>query len=61
MKKGKILSVKCGYNPNSSSIGANISVFLWSTVSAGLFINTVIPIIINKLKKKDKDVNTKKP
>ncbi|OGS21962.1 MAG: hypothetical protein A3J83_00885 [Elusimicrobia bacterium RIFOXYA2_FULL_40_6] len=54
MNKGRILAVKYGYNPNSSSIGANISVFLWATASVSLFINTIIPLIISKLNKQNK-------
>jgi hypothetical protein len=34
---GKILKVKLGYNPNSSSIGSLFSAFLW-VAAAGSFI-----------------------
>jgi hypothetical protein len=34
-KKGQILAVKSGYNPNSSSIGSQIHMFLITSLSAG--------------------------
>ena len=35
--KGKILRVKTGYNPNSSSIGSQIPAFLFFAVGSGVF------------------------
>ncbi len=35
--RGKVLKVKLGYNPNSSSIGSLFSAFLWIG-SAGAFL-----------------------
>ena len=35
--KGRILKVKRGYNPNSSSIGSDILTFLASAAGAGVF------------------------
>lgn len=37
MKKGKILRVKTGYNPNSSSIGTHIPAFIFSAIASGVF------------------------
>lgn len=57
MKKGRILKVKNGYNPNSSSIGSGILPFLAAAAGAGVF--TII--LANTLKsagaviKKNKD------
>lgn len=30
LKRGKILRIKPGYNPNSSSVGSLVATFLWS-------------------------------
>jgi hypothetical protein len=32
--RGRVLSVKFGYNPNSSSVGSVITVLLWTSVFA---------------------------
>jgi len=45
MKKGKILKLKMGYNPNSSSHGAVI-IFLLSIV--GGIVDLIMSIIISK-------------
>lgn len=33
--RGKVLKLKLGFNPNSSSIGTTVVVFLWSLVASG--------------------------
>ena len=33
--KGKVLKLKLGFNPNSSSVGTTVVVFLWSLVASG--------------------------
>lgn len=35
--KGKILRVKTGYNPNSSSVGSQIPAFLFFAAGTGMF------------------------
>lgn len=42
---GKILRVKTGYNPNSSSVGSQIPVFLFSAVGTGLFAVIALQIL----------------
>ena len=39
MKRGRILGVKYGVNPNSSSIGSDLSVLLMGAVAATLAVN----------------------
>lgn len=57
-QKGRILKVKKGYNPNSSSIGSDILVFLAFAGSAGIasviLSNTMDSIKNIITKKKDK-------
>ncbi len=37
--KGKILRVKLGVNPNSSSIGTDLTVFLFSATAVTIIVN----------------------
>jgi len=52
--QGKVLKVKTGYNPNSSSIGTNLTPFL----IGGAILSIIIPFlslyIIRKIKNKNK-------
>ena len=34
-RRGKVLKLKLGFNPNSSSVGTTVVVFLWSLVASG--------------------------
>jgi hypothetical protein len=34
--KGKILRVKTGYNPNSSSVGSQVPVFFFFAIASGI-------------------------
>lgn len=43
--KGKILKIKTGYNPNSSSIGADIIVFFTAGAAITILFNTVAAIV----------------
>lgn len=42
---GKILKIKTGYNPNSSSIGADIIVFFTAGAAVTILFNTVAAIV----------------
>lgn len=35
---GRVLKLKLGFNPNSSSVGTTVVVFLWSLVASGAVI-----------------------
>jgi hypothetical protein len=55
--KGRVLRVKCGYNPNSSSVGSQIPTFFFSAVGIG-FLAVIASQIFNMIKihiKKKKD------
>lgn len=43
--KGKILKIKTGYNPNSSSIGVDMVVFLTAGAALTVLFNTMAAII----------------
>jgi hypothetical protein len=51
-EKGKILRVKTGYNPNSSSIGSLIPVFLFFSGIAGM----IAVFVTNMFQKTDKQI-----
>lgn len=44
-RAGKILRVKTGYNPNSSSVGSQIPAFLFSAVGTGIFAVIALQIL----------------
>ena len=52
--KGKVLKVKTGYNPNSSSIGTEITAFLWGAAIFTLFANILFSLATTVMKKKKK-------
>ena len=37
-RKGRILKVKTGYNPNSSSVGSNVPEFLFFALGSGFLV-----------------------
>ncbi len=44
--RGRILKIKTGYNPNSSSVGADIIVFFTAGAAATVLFNTVAAIAV---------------
>lgn len=55
--KGKVLRVKIGYNPNSSSVGSQIPTFFFSVIGIG-FLAVIASQIFNMVKgriEKNKD------
>jgi len=54
MEKPHILSVKPGYNPNSSSIGMMVKVFLLGAFALNIFVGIIHILITFKLRKKNK-------
>jgi hypothetical protein len=52
--KAKILSVKLGYNPNSSSIGMLVKIFVWGSFLASVFFS-VLHLIIKLGKHKNEN------
>ena len=45
MKKGKILRIKLGYNPNSSSVAMIVNYLFWGAAAIGLLVNCIASII----------------
>lgn len=57
MEKPNILSVKLGYNPNSSSIGMMVKIFLWSALALNLLLGMLNIFITLKLRPKHQKEN----
>ena len=56
MEKPKILSIKPGYNPNSSSVGIAVKFFLWSGIAVSIFFGLIgIYTSLKARKKRKKD------
>jgi len=54
-KKGRILKIRLGYNANSSSISAFVTVFLWTSTAVITLVNTICAVALSKDNHKDKD------
>ena len=52
--KGKILKIRSGYNPNSSSIGIHVSLFIKGTAAIAGLITTILTLLMAKRSKRDK-------
>ncbi|THB63394.1 MAG: hypothetical protein D6B27_12380 [Gammaproteobacteria bacterium] len=52
--KGKILKYKSGYNPNSSSIGTNLTPLLLGGAVISMFIPVISLFVARRLRKKNK-------
>ena len=51
-RRGKILKVKMGYNPNSSGIGTTVTVFLWGFAAMSSLASVVGGLILARISKK---------
>jgi hypothetical protein len=64
---GKILRVKYGYNPNSSSIGTHVSAFVYGAACVALAVNGIAAAIAARKngkkseKRPDADNSSKQP
>jgi hypothetical protein len=47
---GRVLKIKTGYNPNSSSIGVDLVVFFTAGAALTLLFNTVAAIVAAKVR-----------
>ncbi len=43
--QGRVLAVKLGYNPNSSSVGSVVSVLFWSATAAAAALNLTAALL----------------
>jgi len=54
LPKGKVLKLKLGFNPNSSSVGTTVVVFLWSLVASGAVLALASAVLSHRFQRKPK-------
>ena len=54
--RGKLLKLKLGFNPNSSSIGTTVVVFLWSLVASGAVLAFASAVLAHRFQRRRADV-----
>ena len=50
--RGRILKLKLGFNPNSSSVGTTVVVFLWSLVASGAVLSFTAAVLAHRFRKR---------
>ena len=58
MNKPEILSMKLGYNPNSSSIGMMVKIFLWGSLTVNVLFGLINILIHSKFRGKNQKETT---
>jgi len=48
---GRVLRVKLGYNPNSSSVGSVVTVLMWTTVFSSVVLNAMAAVVVSEWKR----------
>ncbi len=56
--QGKILKIKLGYNPNSSSIGTDIVIFFASFTAVSAIYNVIATFLIKQFRSEELTENT---
>ncbi|MCA9547664.1 MAG: hypothetical protein KC613_24845 [Myxococcales bacterium] len=46
--QGRVLAVKLGYNPNSSSVGSVVSLLFWSATAGALALNLTAALLAKR-------------
>src|SRR5262245_34584853 len=50
--RGRILKLKLGFNPNSSSVGTTVVVFLWTLVASGAVLSFAAAVLAYRFQRK---------
>lgn len=50
--RGKVLKLKLGFNPNSSSVGTTVVVFLWSLVASGAVVAFATAVLAHRFRRR---------
>src|SRR5262245_44170908 len=56
--RGKVLKLKLGFNPNSSSVGTTVVVFLWSLVASGAVVALASAILAHRFRRRRANEST---
>lgn len=51
-RRGRVLKVKLGFNPNSSSVGTTVVVFLWTLVASGAVLAFTSAVLAYRFRRK---------
>ena len=52
--RGRVLKLKLGFNPNSSSVGTTVVVFLWTLVASGAVLSFTAAVLAHRFGKRGK-------
>ena len=55
--RGKVLKLKLGFNPNSSSVGTTVFVMLWSLVASGAVLSLAAAVLAHRFARKGEPGN----
>lgn len=50
--RGKVLKLKLGFNPNSSSVGTTVVVFLWTLVASGAVLALTSAVLAHRFRRR---------
>ena len=59
--RGRILKLKLGFNPNSSSVGTTVVVFLWSLVASGAVLSFTAAVLAHRFGKRGRGGPSRRP
>ena len=59
--RGRILKLKLGFNPNSSSVGTTVVVFLWSLVASVAVLAFTSAVLAHRFRRQDPAAGTNPP
>jgi hypothetical protein len=52
--RGRVLKLRLGFNPNSSSVGTTVIVFVWSMVASGAVLALTAGVLAHRFGKGEK-------
>lgn len=55
--EGRVLKVKLGYNPNSSSVGSMVTMLMWSATAASVTLNLFAALLRSRSNAADGDAD----
>ena len=50
--RGRVLRLRLGFNPNSSSVGTTVVVFLWGLVASGAVLSLTAAVLAHRFRRK---------
>lgn len=50
--RGRVLKLRLGFNPNSSSVGTTVVVFLWSLVASGAVLSLAAAVLAYRFRRR---------